>query len=108
MRRAYILKKLKLIIKESVIKEIDIGEFQEVCFAGTASSHSMRTCKLGDDKYYLKFTGWKEDVSTNPNESLQIGVEYLAYSLYKLFGIKIPTKIHLVHDAARKKLVWPH
>jgi hypothetical protein len=95
---------LKIIIKETVLDEVGIGEFQEVCFSAKASSHSLRTCKLKDKKFYLKFSGWEAGLPQNPNENLQIGVEYLAYQIYKLYGIKVPTDIHLVSDPENKKI----
>ena len=95
---------LKILIKEAVIDEVGIGEFQEVCFSGKASSHSLRTCKLKDKKFYLKFSGWNEGIPEGADENLQIGVEYLAYQIYKLYGIKVPEDIQLVSDPENEKI----
>jgi hypothetical protein len=60
----------------------------------------MQTCKIGKDKYYLKFSD--EDLfEDNIHPSLQILIEYFAYSIYALYAsIKIP-KYQLVFDKSK-------
>lgn len=64
----------------------------------------MKTCKIGADKYFLKFSDERLfDPNTDP--SLQILVEHLAYSIYSLYpNISIPQDIQLVFDADNQKV----
>ncbi len=89
------LKELRKIIYESIINEVNIEDIGETCFS-PGSTHLMKTCSLGGNKYYLKFSD--ADLFENVDPSLQILVEYLAYTVYSLYkGIKIP-KFELVYD----------
>ena len=89
---------LKTIIKQQLL-EIKQEEFSSVMVCSLASSHSLRTCKLGDKKFFLKYGGWEdEDIETQGEYNLQVGVEYLAYQIYKLFGVNIPEEIHIVSN----------
>lgn len=92
---------LRQLIRESILNEINIEDVGDVCFA-TGSTHIMKTCSIGGDKYYLKFTD--ESLVDDVNPSLQILVEYLAYKVYSLYeGVNIP-KIELVYDTKGAKV----
>lgn len=93
---------IRYLIRESlgtllVENYIDINDVQDV-FSTGGSTHRMLTCKLDGDKYYLKFS--EEDLfDVDVHPSLQILVEYLAYSVYALYaGISIP-RFQLIFDA---------
>jgi hypothetical protein len=92
--------RLRKIIKEA-LQEADIEDVTDIeCSQG--STHSMSTCKIGGNKYYLKFSN--ENLFENVDPSLQILVEYLAYRIYGLYaGIKIP-KPELVYDKTKKRV----
>jgi len=92
---------LRVLIRETILQEIDINSVENVCFT-TGSTHVMKTCKIGNDKYFLKFS--EEKLFKNIDPSLQILVEYLAYRIYGLFaGIRIPLP-QLVYDTAGRKV----
>lgn len=84
-----------------MINEIDIENVQGItCVAG--STHIMNTCKIGKDKYFLKFSD--EDLFDSGDPSLQILVEYLAYKIYSLYpSISIPS-VQLVYDKSKKRV----
>lgn len=93
---------LRALLREAVISEVDISDLEGIsCTAG--STHVMKTCKLGKDKYFLKFSDASMfEGETDP--SLQILIEYLAYKIYALYpGVRIP-KVELVYDKAEKKV----
>jgi hypothetical protein len=92
---------LRALIIEAIVNEIDIEDVGNIaCAAG--STHVMQTCKIGKDKYFLKFSD--ESLFKSGDPSLQILVEYLAYRIYQLFpGVSIP-KVELVYDAKRKRV----
>jgi len=75
---------------------INISDVQDV-FSTDGSTHRMLTCKLADGEYFLKFSD--EDLfDYDVHPSLQILIEYLAYSIYALYsGISIP-RFQLVFD----------
>lgn len=82
--------------------EVNIEDLADVCFTG-GSTHVMKTCSIGGDKYFLKFSD-EEGFYDGYDPSLQILVEYMAYSIYSLYsGIKIPG-FKLVFDAAAKRV----
>lgn len=84
---------------ESIIKEIEIEDIAPVEAQG--SSHIMKTFRLNDDEYYLKFSDAELFEDINP--SLQILSEFLAYNVYMLYpGVRVPSKIELVFDKANK------
>jgi hypothetical protein len=86
---------------ESVISEIDMSDVKEVCYAD-GSTHVMKTCKIGDKGFHLKFS--EASLFDVHDPSLQILVEYLAYRIYGLYtGVHVPEEIHLVYD--KKKSV---
>jgi hypothetical protein len=91
------------IIRETILKEIDIEEVGESCWAH-GSTHELMTCTIGNDKYYLKFS---DPGLFRPGEdpSLQILSEYLAYMIYRLFpDVKIPPGIELVFDRSGQRV----
>lgn len=95
---------LKTIIKQQLL-EIKQEEFSDIKVCSLASSHSLQTCKLGDKKFFLKYGGWDDaGIKSQTEFNLQIGVEYLAYQIYKLFGVNIPEEIHVVSNSATKKI----
>ena len=95
---------LKIIIKQQLL-EIKQEELSNVMVCSLASSHSLRTCKLGDKKFFLKYGGWEdEDIEKQTEYNFQIGVEYLAYQIYKLFGVNIPDEIHIVSNSKTKRI----
>ena len=87
---------LRDLVREVLIIEIDIADVEDVCYTA-GSTHVMKTCKIGGDKYFLKFS--EDDLFEEGfHPSLQILVEYLAYRIYGLFsGINIPS-LQLVYD----------
>jgi hypothetical protein len=95
------LRLLRALIREAVLQEIDVSQVEGECYAA-GSTHVMKTCKIGGDKYFLKFSN--EDMFDGFDPSLQILIEYLAYRIYGLYsGIKIP-KPYLVYDAPGKRV----
>jgi len=95
--------RLRRIIRETLLHEIDIEEVGESCWA-QGSTHELSTCTIGGDKFYLKFS----DINMNydgSDPSLLVLNEYLAYKIYKLFpGAKTPGRIEVVYDRANKKV----
>lgn len=92
---------LREAIRVAILSEISIEDVGDVCFAA-GSTHVMKTCSIGGDKYFLKFSD--EELFDNVDPSLQILVEYLAYRVYGLFAnVKIP-KVKLVYDEKSKKV----
>ena len=85
-----------------VLNEANIEDLTDICYS-PGSTHSMATCRLGGDKYYLKFS--EEglfDEETDP--SLQILIEYLAYRIYSLYsGVKVP-RPELVYDKLKQSV----
>jgi len=95
------LSEIKEAIREAILKEISIEDVGDICFA-TGSTHIMKTCSIGKDKFFLKFTDASLIDGFDP--SLQILVEYLAYKVYALYsGINIP-KIQLVYDRSTQQV----
>lgn len=95
---------LRKIIREEwvrILAEADIEDVTGIsCTAG--STHVMKTCNIGDDKYFLKFSD--EALFGNVDPSLQILVEYLAYRIYALYsGITIPD-VELVWDRNNQRV----
>lgn len=89
------INELKELIRVAVLNEVDIEDVGDVCFAA-GSTHVMKTCSIGGNKYYLKFSD--ESLFDGVNPSLQILVEYLAYKVYSLYpGVDIPN-VELVYD----------
>lgn len=83
------------------LDEANIEDLSDICFVG-GSTHKMATCKIGSDKYFLKFSD--EDLFDNFDPSLQILIEYLAYKIYGLYsGIKIP-RPELVYDRTGQRV----
>jgi hypothetical protein len=84
-----------------ILNEIPISAVSNIsCAAG--STHVMKTCKIGEDEYFLKFSD--EDLFSDIDPSLQILVEYIAYKIYSLYpGIRIP-KVELVWDEKNKRV----
>src|SRR3990167_222570 len=95
------IEEVREIIRSSIISEIDIEELGDVCFAA-GSTHVMKTCKIGEDKYFLKFSD--ESLFNDVDPSLQVLVEYLAYQVYVLYkNINVPDA-QLVYDKSNKKV----
>jgi len=96
------LSALRTIIAEAMISEIDIADVHSVvCAAG--STHIMQTCKIGKDKYFLKFSD--ENLFDESDPSLQVLIEYLAYRIYGLYpGVTIPANIQLVYDKVQQRV----
>lgn len=87
---------------EDFINEINIERVQGIICA-KGSTHIMKTCKIDDEEYYLKFSDSYNFFDFDP--SLQILIEYIAYSIYSLYpGINIPKKIHLVYDSEKEEI----
>jgi len=64
----------------------------------------MQTCKIGSDKYFLKFSD-EELFASGNDPSLQILVEYLAYSIYRLYpNVRIPQNVKLVFDKKNERV----
>lgn len=96
-------KLLRNILLETLIKEVDLEQVGDVCFAG-GSTHVMQTCTLDGEKFYLKFTDdFALEAGHDPSE--QILIEYLAYKIYSLYpNVKIPSRIELVYDKAGQRV----
>jgi hypothetical protein len=83
------------------LSEVDVEDVENICYTA-GSTHVMKTCKIGGQKYFLKFSD--EDLFDDVDPSLQVLVEYLAYRIYGLYaGIKIP-KVELVYDRSRRQV----
>ena len=88
-------------VNAAVMREADIADVSDVCFTA-GSTHVMKTCKIGGDKYFLKFSD--ESLFEDVDPSLQILVEYLAYRIYALYsGINVPHP-ELVYDSSGNKV----
>lgn len=94
-------RKIRSLIRE-MINEIDIAEIGQTCWA-PRSSHDIKTCTLGGDEYFLKFS--EPHLFDADDPSLQILNEYLAYRIFRLFpGVVIPGRIELVYDRSKKRV----
>ena len=92
------LSELKRIIRDAILNEINISNVQDICFTG-GSSHVMRTCKIGEKSFFLKFGDKDLYPAGSLDPSLQVLVEFLAYQIYGLYkGVRIPKNIVLVYD----------
>lgn len=80
----------------SRVREAKMSDLTDVCYIG-GSTHQLATCKISDDKFYLKFSdSWS---FANPTDkSMQIGVEYLAYKIYQLYPSNVPSNVQVVSD----------
>lgn len=103
-------KKLKGLILEVLNEERKVKELEEarmedltdVCFVA-GSTHALATCKLGGDKYYLKFS--ESYAFADPTDkSMQIGVEYLAYKIYQLYPSNAPAGVEVVSDPQEQRI----
>ena len=84
------------------LEEAKMEDLTELCFV-EGSTHSLATCKLKGDKYYLKFS--ESYAFANPTDkSMQIGVEYLAYKIYQLYPSNAPDGIEVVSDPKQKRI----
>lgn len=96
---------LKTIIKQQILEGISETELKNIKVCSSASSHSLTTCKYKNGDYYLKYGGWGNESKLQKQEfNLQTGVEYLAYQIYKLFGIRIPEDILVVGNKEKKRI----
>jgi hypothetical protein len=103
--RTKLFNALKTIVKQQILEGISETELQDLEVCSSASSHSLQTCKFKNGSYYLKYGGWGNESNLEQQEfNLQIGVEYLAYQIYKLFGISIPEDIQVVGSEERKRI----
>jgi len=95
------LLEIRQAVRTAILAEIDIEDVGDVCFAA-GSTHVMKTCSIGGDKYFLKFSD--ASLFDEGDPSLQILVEYLAYKIYSLYkGVTIP-KVDLVYDRDGQKV----
>ena len=93
---------LRHLIREILLNEIDIEEVGEACWVA-GSTHTLSTCTIGGDKFYLKFSDISMDYDGSDPSLLALN-EYLAYKIYKLFpGAKTPSRIEIVYDRTNKK-----
>ena len=94
---------LEVLNEERKIKELEearMEDLTDVCFVA-GSTHSLATCKLDGNKYYLKFS--ESYAFANPTDkSMQIGVEYLAYKIYQLYPSNAPEGVEIVSDSKQK------
>lgn len=96
---------LEVLNEERKIKDLEEAKMEDltdVCFI-VGSTHSIATCKIGEDNYYVKFSD-SNQFSTASDKSMQIGVEYLAYKIYELYPSNIPEGIHVVSDPSNKRI----
>lgn len=92
---------LRRIIREAILAEVDIEDVSDICYA-PGSTHVMKTCRIGGDKYFLKFS--KEELFDGFDPSLQVLIEYLAYRIYGLYaGVRIP-RVELVYDRSKQRV----
>ena len=96
---------LEVLNEERKIKELEearMEDLTDVCFVA-GSTHSLATCKLDGNKYYLKFS--ESYAFANPTDkSMQIGVEYLAYKIYQLYPSNAPEGVEIVSDSKQKRI----
>lgn len=96
---------LEVLSEEKQVKQIEEARMEDVtdlCFVA-GSTHSLATCKIGEDKYYLKFSdSWSFANPTDKN--MQIAVEYLAYKIYELYPANTPKGIEVVSDPTEKRI----
>ena len=86
---------LRSLIRQ-VIVEVTVKDVQDRHDV-KGSTHTMQTGVIDGDVHYIKFSDeWSFDEGVDP--SLQPLVEYLAYALYTLYGVRVPKNIHLVFD----------
>lgn len=84
------------------VKEAKMEDLSDVCYIG-GSTHQLATCKIGDGKYYLKFSD-SYQFATPSDKSMQIGVEYLAYKIYQLYPANAPEGVEVVSDPQQKRI----
>ena len=84
------------------LEEAKMEDLTELCFVA-GSTHSLATCKLKGDKYYLKFSE-SYAFATPSDKSMQIGVEYLAYKIYQLYPSNAPDGIEVVSDPKQQRI----
>lgn len=86
----------------SRVREAKMSDLTDVCYIG-GSTHQLATCKISDDKFYLKFSdSWS---FANPTDkSMQIGVEYLAYKIYQLYPSNVPSNVQVVSDPENSRI----
>ena len=93
---------LRKLIREFIIQEADYSDITDEEI-GCGSTHELKTCKIGSDVYYLKWS-YEPLFAPGIEPSLQPIVEYLAYRIYSLYaGIRVP-KHELVYDAANRRV----
>ena len=96
---------VEVLSEEREIKYLDeakMDELSELCFVD-GSTHSLATCKLRGDQYYLKFS--ESDQFANPTDkSMQLAVEYLAYKIYQLYPSNAPENVEIVSDPSQKRI----
>lgn len=86
-----------------MLTEKNIKDLQNICYSD-GSTHVMKTCKIGDQDYFLKFSE-ESMFDENVSPDLQILIEYLSYRIYALYaGINVPKDIHLIHDQDNGKV----
>ena len=100
--KAHVRRRILSEITLQRVSEAKIEDISDVCYVG-GSTHQLATCKIGEDKYYLKFSeSW---AFANPiDKSMQIGVEYLAYKIYQLYPANVPPGIEVVSDYKQKRI----
>lgn len=92
-------------VLKQILKEVSLSALQDIRSCDAGGTHQVQTCRMGDESFYLKFGGWGDDSIEQQQEyNYQIGVEFIAYELYKLFGLKTPKTIHVVSDPRNKRL----
>jgi len=96
---------LEVLNEERHVKQIEearMEDLSDICFVA-GSTHSLATCKIGEDKYYLKFSD-SYLFATPSDKNMQIAVEYLAYKIYELYPANTPDGVEVVSDPQNKRI----
>lgn len=93
--------KARQLLREFIIAELDLKDVKGAKKT-PGSTHVLQTYKVGDDKFFLKFS--EESLFDEHDPSLQILVEYMAYKIYQLYpGVRTP-QVELVYDEDRNRV----
>jgi hypothetical protein len=98
MNTSQLKKLVKTLVAEISLKDIS-GAVSCI-----GSTHTLKTCNIGNGKFFMKFGD--DNLFDNLNDAnLQVGVEYLAYAIYKLYpGVSTPSDIHVVSDDVKRRI----
>jgi hypothetical protein len=88
-----------------IFEDIKYSNLEQICYGNNFGTHLIKTCKIGDKNFHLKYINQGELIGT-ASEDMQILVEYLSYKIYSLYkNITIPNDIHLIIDENNNKII---